>query len=395
MMPNIFGQNASSRAGKLCRTAVAIACLLGCLPCGAAGVGAEAKEAELRQIRGRIESIRKTLHTDAERRDSLAVQLKSAELEIQSAREQLSEVRTKRVATEGRLKELQSERSDTEQQVARQRDALARELRLAYVNGREEQLKLLLNQSDPSLAARTMAYYGYLSRARTARITSINEHLAHLDLLAEKISTEADRLKAIEQDNAREVRALAGARDRRARTLEQIKSKLNTKTEELAKLEREARALEKLVEELRRAIEEFPDLADLPFQRVKGKLPWPVKGSLLARFGQLRAGGPLRWQGILIGATRGTQVRAPYAGRVVYADWLPGLGLLIVLDHGGGYMSLYGHNEQLYRRVGDRVAAGEALAAVGDAAGVGKPALYLEIRKGRQTVDPLQWLAKP
>ena len=96
-----------------------------------------------------------------------------------------------------------------------------------------------------------------------------------------------------------------------------------------------------------------------------------------------------------MGAARGTQVRAPYQGRVVYADWLPGLGLLIVLDHGGGYMSLYGHNEQLYRRVGDRVSPGDALAAVGDAAGVGKPALYFEIRRGRQAVDPAQWLAKP
>jgi murein hydrolase activator len=370
--------------------------LLGHLAGGqAASVGAEAKEAELRQVRGRIESIRKAIHNDAERRDSLTTQLRNVELEIQSAREQLSEVRTRRIAAENRLKALQSERAATERQVASQREALAGELQVAYMNGREEQLKLLLNQGDPAQASRTLAYYGYMSRARTDRITNINEHLAHLELLSEKITAEATRLKSIEQDNAREVRALAGARDRRAETLSQIQSKLNSRTEELAKLERDARSLEKLVEELRRAIEEFPDLADTPFARVRGKLPWPVKGSVLARFGQLRAGGPLKWQGVLIGAARGTQVRAPYKGRVVYADWLPGLGLLIVLDHGGGYMSLYGHNEQLYRRVGDRIAAGESLAAVGDAAGVGKSALYFEIRKGRQAVDPAQWLAKP
>jgi murein hydrolase activator len=364
-------------------------------PADAAGVGAEAKEAELKQVRSRIESIRKAIHSDAERRDSLTAQLKSAELEIQTAREQLTEVRTRRVAAESRLKELQSERGLTERQIDAQREALAGEMRVAYMNGREEQLKLMLNQRDPSQAARTMAYYGYLSRARSERINAINEHLAHLDLLSEKITEEAKRLKAIEVDNAREVRALAGARDRRAQTLTQIQSKLNNRTEELAKLERDAKALEKLVEELRRAIDEFPDLADTPFARVRSKLPWPVKGPVLAKFGQLRAGGPLKWQGMLIGAARGTQVRAPYQGRVVYADWLPGLGLLIVLDHGGGYMSLYGHNEQLYRRVGDRVSAGDALAAVGDAAGVGKPALYFEIRRGRQAVDPVPWLAKP
>lgn len=364
-------------------------------PAVGAADGAAAKEAELRQVRSRIESIRKAIHSDAERRDSLAAQLKNAELEIQSAREQLSNVRARRVIAEKRLREQQAERATTEQQIATQRNALAGELKLAYINGREEQLKLLLNQGDPATLSRTIAYYGYFSRARAERITDIGEHLEHLDLLGEKISAEAARLKAIELDNAREVRALAGARDRRANTLTQIQTKLNNRTDELAKLERDARALEKLVEELRRAIDEFPDLADQPFQRVRGKLPWPVKGKPLARFGQLRAGGPLKWQGILIGAARGTAVRAPFPGRVVYADWLPGLGLLIVLDHGGGYMSLYGHNEQLYRRVGDRVAAGENIAAVGDAAGVGKPALYLEIRKGRQAVDPLLWLAKP
>jgi septal ring factor EnvC (AmiA/AmiB activator) len=361
----------------------------------AAGVGAEAKEAELKQVRGRIESIRKAIHSDAERRDSLASQLKNAELEIQSAREQLTEVREKRVAAETRLKALQKERGDTEKQVAAQREALAGEMRVAYMNGREEQLKLMLNQRDPGRAARTMANYGYLSRARAERINAINEHIAHLELLSEKIGSEATRLKAIEADNAREVRALAGARDKRAQTLAQIQSKLNNRSEELAKLERDAKSLEKLVEELRRAIEEFPDLADTPFAKVRGRLPWPVKGPVIARFGQLRAGGPLKWQGVLIGAARGTQVRAPYQGRVVYADWLPGLGLLIVLDHGGGYMSLYGHNEQLYRKVGDRVSAGEPLGAVGDAAGVGRPALYLEIRRGRQAIDPAQWLTKP
>lgn len=361
----------------------------------ALGAGVQAKEAELRQVRRRIESIRKAIHSDAERRDSLMAELKKAELAIQAAREQLSEVRTRREAAESRLRELQAEREETRQQVALQREALAGELRLAYINGRQEQLKVLLNQDDPARVARTMAYYGYFTRARAERMTKIKEHLAHLELLTEKIAAEADRLRRIEQDNAREVRALARARERRASTLAQIQSKLNNRTAELAKLERDARALEKLVEELRRAIEEFPDLGDGPFQRARGKLPWPVKGPLLARYGQTRAGGPLKWQGILIGAARGTQVRAPFPGRVVYADWLPGLGLLMVLDHGGGYMSLYGHNEQLFRRVGERVSAGDVISAVGDAAGVGRPALYLEIRKGRQPVNPAEWLVKP
>lgn len=356
--------------------------------------GVDSKEAELKQVRGRIESIRKAIHADAERRDALATQLKSAELAVQSAREQLASVRSQRIAAERRLAELKKEQADTRRKIEAQRGALSAELATAYMNGRQEQLKLLLNQQDPARLGRMMAYYGYFGRARAERIERISDELEHLDLLNENISAEASRLRVLEEESEQNVKSLAGARQRRAQTLAQVQSKLKSRSEQLAKLQRDARSLEKLVEELRRAIEEFPELAEQPFQRVKGKLPWPVKGSLLARFGQQRAGGPLKWQGLVIGAERGTQVRAPYHGRVVYADWLPGLGLLLVLDHGGGYMSLYGNNEQLYRRVGDRVAPGDVLSAVGDAAGVGKPGLYLEIRNGRKALDPATWLMR-
>jgi septal ring factor EnvC (AmiA/AmiB activator) len=365
------------------------------LSSAAAPPNPSAKEAELKQVRTRIDSIRKSIQEDAERRDALAGQLKDSELQIQSAREQLSAIRERRQAAEARLKALQADHDETQSRIDAQRAALAGELRVAYMNGREEQLKFLFNQGDPARLGRMMSYYGYFGRARAELIGQINEHLAHLELLTENITAETEKLKAIEADSAREVSNLGNARDRRAQTLAEVQSKLKNRGDELAKLERDARALEKLVEELRRAIEEFPQLADQPFQRVKGKLPWPVKGPILARFGQLRAGGPLKWQGLLIGAARGAQVRAPFYGRVVYADWLPGLGLLIVLDHGGGFMSLYGHNEQLYRRVGDRVTPGDVLAAVGEVAGAGKPGMYLEIRQGRQVLDPAEWLGKP
>lgn len=361
---------------------------------GAAAPTPAAKEAELKQVRGRIDSIRRAIHADAERRDALAGQVKEAELKIQSARERLSDVRARRIASENRLADLKAEQQATSKRIDGEREALAAEVRVAYMNGRQEQLKLLLNQQDPGQLGRMMAYYGYFGRARAERITAIGEHLAHLELLAESIAGETEQLRTLEKDQSRDVKALAGARDQRARTLAQVQSKIKTRNDELSKLQREAQALEKLVEELRRAISEFPELSEQPFQRVKGKLPWPVKGSVLARFGQLRAGGPLKWQGMVIGTERGTQVRAPFHGRVVYADWLPGMGLLVVLDHGGGYMSLYGHNEQVYRRVGDRVAPGDVLAAVGDAAGLGKPGLYFEIRKGREALDPGGWLVK-
>jgi septal ring factor EnvC (AmiA/AmiB activator) len=352
----------------------------------------ESKQAELERIRSRIESIRKTIEAEVTRRDSLAVELRAADLQVQAARRQLAQVRRERTASEQQLQQLQADREETRRQLQAQRAALAAQLRAAYLNGRQEPLKVLLNQADPARLGRNLTYYGYLTRARAERLTTISERLGHLEVLSEQIDLASEKLKALEAASAGEVNRLGAAREQRARTLAAAQATLKSRNEVLAKLERDANALEKLLAELRRALAEFPPASDQPFQLSKGKLPWPVKGELLARFGEPRAGGPLKWQGLLIGAERGSQVRAPYQGRVVYADWLPGLGLLLVLDHGGGYLSLYGHNEQLYRRVGESVVPGDVLGAVGEAAGTGQPALYFEIRRGRQPLDPAEWV---
>jgi len=351
----------------------------------------KSSEADLKALKARIESVRKNIEADTTRRDSLAGELRSADMNIQSAREQTADIRRQRQASEKKLAELKSEQAAIEAQVAAQREALANELRLAYMNGREEQLKLLLNQQDPSELGRMLAYYGYFGRARAERIDSINERLEHLRVLGDDIEQEAQRLRDIEQRQQSQMRQLSDARGKRAQTLASIQSNLKSRGDQLAKLQREAAALEKLIDELRSAAADFPVITGQPFAKLQGKLPWPVKGRVLARFGSLRSGGPLKWQGILIGAEAGAQVRAPLQGRVVYADWLAGMGLLVVVDHGGGFLSLYGHNEQLYRKVGDTVAAGDVLSSVGDDRGE----LYLEIRRGREPLDPLRWLRKP
>ncbi len=358
----------------------------------ASAASPESKQAELDRIRARMESIRKSIQSEVTRRDSLATELREADLRVQTARRQLAQVRRERSASEKQLQALQSDQADTQRQLLMQRRALGDQLRAAYVNGRQEPLKVLLNQADPARLGRTLTYYGYLTRARSERLTDIGERLEHLTLLTERIDQEAQNLKTLELDTAREVQRLAAARTQRAQALATVQSTLKSRNDAMSRLERDANALEKLIAQLRRALQEFPPASKDPFQLSKGKLPWPASGQVLARFGEPRAGGPIKWQGWLIGAERGAQVRAPYQGRVVYADWLPGLGLLVVLDHGGGYLSLYGHNEQLYRRVGERVAPGDVLSAVGEAAGSGQTALYFEIRRGRQPLDPAQWL---
>ncbi|MCE3284305.1 MAG: hypothetical protein K0R70_561, partial [Steroidobacteraceae bacterium] len=228
----------------------------------------------------------------------------------------------------------------------------------------------------------------------------------HLALVGEKIAAEKLRLETLEQQREQRVVALKSSQEQRARAVGAIDRQIRTRGGELDRLQSQARSVEKLIAELRKAIEKAEREAaarsragtgakPAPFEPLKGKLPWPVQdGKVLARFGQPRAGGSLRWQGMLIGTDRGARVRAPFAGRVVYGDWLPGMGLMLVLDHGSGFMSLYGHNEELFRKVGETVTAGDVIGSVGDSGGHAQPALYFEVRRGRTPVDPQLWLTR-
>jgi septal ring factor EnvC (AmiA/AmiB activator) len=353
------------------------------------------KEAELEKVNARIEKVRKAVNADIEKRDRLSAQLRDAELGVQGARRKLEETRAQRIASESRLEDLERERVQREQELAAERGALAGELRTAYVNGREEQLKLLLNQQDPASFGRMLTYYGYFGRARADRIGSIRDKLEHLALLREKIAAETQRLQEIETRQEQELAALKGAQQKRTQVVTSIESQIKTRGGEIKRLESQARSLEKLITDLRKALANVPVAKQAPFEPLRGKLPWPVQqGKVLARFGQPRAGGSLKWQGMLIGTDRGARVKAPFAGRIAYADWLPGMGLMIVLDHGGGYLSLYGHNEEVFKKVGDPVSAGDVIGAVGDTGGHNQPALYFEVRRGRVPVNPELWLQR-
>jgi septal ring factor EnvC (AmiA/AmiB activator) len=353
------------------------------------------KESELKRVNDRIERVRRSVNADIEKRDRLGAQLRDAELAVQAARKALDEARAQRVASEARLKELEREQARRERELGAERGALAGELRAAYVNGREEQLKLLLNQQDPASVGRMLAYYGYFGRARAERIGSISDQLEHLALVRERIASEGRRLGELEAKQEQELSSLRAAQRNRTTAVAAINAQIKSQGGQLKRLESQARALEKLIAELRKALDNPPVAKKAPFEPLRGKLPWPVpQGKVLARFGQPRAGGSLRWQGMLIGTERGARVRAPYAGRVAYADWLPGMGLMIVLDHGGGYLSLYGHNDQLFRKVGESVAAGDVIGSVGDSGGTDQAALYFEVRRGREPVNPETWLQR-
>ncbi|MGQ0384279.1 MAG: murein hydrolase activator EnvC family protein [Gammaproteobacteria bacterium] len=350
-------------------------------------------EKELRQVRERIEELQRAVRRDTDRRDTLSAQLRDAEENAQGARSRLREARRRLSESDARLEQLTTERGRNERELAEQRAALAAQMRAAYMGGREEQVKVLLSQEDPAAFGRMMTYYGYLGRARAVKIQEIQALAAKLERALAEESAERERLSSLEADSRRELSAVDSARAERTRALRAVSAQIRNQSDSIAKLKREAAALEKLIADLRKALRDLPPGAGQAFEKVRGRLAWPVAGKITARYGQPRGGG-LRWNGVMIEAGRGTEVRALYEGRVAYADWLPGMGLLLIIDH-GGYMSLYAHNEQLHKSVGDRVEGGEVVATVGDSGGRSQPGLYLEIRQGAKPVDPVPWFRRP
>ncbi len=356
-------------------------------------VGAESDaEKELRAVRQRIEELQRSVRRDTDRRDALSGQLRSAEENVRDARSRLGDVRKRIAVSDARISTLAADRRKGEAALAEQRDVLAAELRTAYVGGREEQFKLLLSQEDPATVGRMLVYYAYFGRARAGKIAEIEELVARVDEAAAAEAAERERLGSLESESRQQLTAVDAARDDRSRAVKAMNAQIKNRSDSIAKLKREAAALEKLVADLRRAMSDLPPTGGQGFEKVRGKLAWPVAGKITARFGQARGGG-LTWNGVMIEAPRGAAVKAVYDGRVAYADWLPGMGLLLIVDH-GGYMSLYAHNEQLNKAVGDRVTAGEQVGTVGDSGGRAQPGLYLEIRRGSRPVDPVPWFRR-
>jgi septal ring factor EnvC (AmiA/AmiB activator) len=365
----------------------------GAVPAHAQDSNPAKAEAELKAVRTQIDKVRAEMERDAGRRDKLSKELEETEKTVSGARGELEKLRRERAQHTARRAELAAQKRTEENALARDRAALSGQIRAAHMIGQEEPLKLLLNQRDPAQAGRVLTYYQYFGRARANQIAAINQHIGELNSLDEQLAVEEQRLGALEEQQKSQVARLQTARDRRGRALVTLESESRNRARELERLKDQQGGLEKLVRELRRAlerIEKFPTDSKDAFAKLRGKLAWPVNGRLQASFGQVRAGG-VKWDGVLVSGSQGSAVRAVYHGRVVYADWLSGLGLLTIVDHGDGYLSLYGHNDRLYKEVGERVTAGDTIATMGDSGGRQSPALYFEIRKGGRPVDPRPW----
>lgn len=354
---------------------------------------------ELARIRDRIRGLEKQNKADLDRRGELNRQLREAETAASRTRRELNATRRQLAEAEQQLAALNQQLETTRSDLEKQRAALAGQLRLAHITGGSERIRAVFTQQDPAALGRRLTWLAYLARSRSELLGSIQASLDALEKDRLAVAAQRETLATLEAKRRTQLAELDGSRRERASVVASLDAEVKGQKRQLAKARTEAASLERVLRELERAAARAERERTAP-QRVPvppatgkplGKGRWPVSGQMLADFGQSRAGGKMRWDGVLIAAPAGTEVRAIRPGRVVYADWLPGLGLLCVLDHGGGYLSLYGHNQDLTRQVGDQLTDGDIFAHVGDTGGQSRPALYFEVRRNGRPVNPRQW----
>lgn len=293
------------------------------------------------------------------------------------------------------LASLEAEKIALEKDRGQQASRIAAELRTAWQMGQQGQVKVLLNQESPDTVARMMAYYRYFFKARNELLNEYRETLVQLEATEASIASTLASLAERQTALAIQQKNLEQAQKNRQLAVAKLSESIAGKGAELKKLEQDQQELQALLNAIEEAVLnlQVPDNY-LPFKSARGKMPWPVPGRASHRFGNSRNEGKMRWQGVRIPGKAGTPVKSIHHGRVVYADWLRGMGLLIIVDHGDGYMSLYAHNETLLKDVGEWVTAETPISTLGDTGGLDRPALYFEIRHKGKPTNPAGWCRK-
>jgi len=353
---------------------------------------AKAKEAELERLRHTIQALSDNLGTLRSQHKDERAKLRSLNQKISKLNQSLQDLEDQRRHQADHLDRLQEQRQTSQDQLARQQRTLSQLLRAAYLLGQQSPLKILLNATEPATLERSLRYYDYFYRSRAEHIADINKTLVNLNNLEQSIHSKQHELDTLVNHQQAQRVTLRKSRRERNQLLAELNRDIQNTEQRLAQLKEDAQSLQELVKRLGRALAKIPSPApSVKFAQLKGRLPLPARGAITAHFGASRQVGKLKWQGIVINATDGADVKAVAAGRVVFADWLRGFGLLIILDHGDGYMSLYGYNQDLRKNVGDAVKAGEIIATVGNNGSHNQSGLYFEIRHQGTPINPLHW----
>ncbi|HET6472467.1 MAG TPA: peptidoglycan DD-metalloendopeptidase family protein [Pseudomonadales bacterium] len=355
---------------------------------------------DISKAKSDVNSITKKLNdldvwfSDATRRQrDLQQELRSTDQSIAGTSSDIRDIEAelKRIGAE--LADLNAQMQTLTAQRQQQAELIANHLAAAYRLTGEDFLKLLLNQQDPDQLDRMMHYHRYFAQARSDAIDAYKKTLAEIAANAAATQQREQALAQQQRNLDAERDELRSKRQGRERLLASLKTEMQGKADERARLTEDRKRLESLITELQRRAQRG-EVASGAFARAKGKLPWPTAGKVAHRFGQDRSGGLLKWQGIFIDAPEGTPVTAVHSGRIAYSDWFRGFGLLTIIDHGNGFMSLYAHSDVLYKQIGDTVTAGETIATTGRSGGQTESGLYFEIRSNGTAIDPLVWLSR-
>ncbi len=350
-------------------------------------------QSKLEKLQKSIAKIHQHLKGSKKQRSHVVTELKTLEAEISKNARKLKALEKDVQNSRNRGKKLKQELNQLNKLLAGQRTLLSEQIRSAYSMGHQQNLKMLLNQKDPAQAGRTQIYFNYLNRARQQQIAAF---LTTFDL---KKQTEAELKQALMTQNQllktqkEKKRQRQRQRFQRKKLLAELSKKIKNQESTLSSLETSRSRIENLLKSLGELLADIPTSPseNQPFLSQKGKLPWPIKGRFMNKFGQPKNYGDLKWNGVLIKAELGSPVRVISHGRVAFSDWLQGFGFITIIDHGDGYMSLYGQNESLFKQTGDWVQAGEIIATAGDSGGQPISGVYFEIRSRGKPVNPSKW----
>ena len=358
-------------------------------------VVAQESEADKAATEAQLEAIQRELEKrqaqKGERQRQLSrteTQLRQLELQISDVATELNTTRNQLSATQSRITELETEQQQLEAQQAEQTKLLEKQVDSAYRSGDNDFLKMILNQDDPALVERMLSYYQYLNKARIDEIETLLATQREIEAVKSKLDDEREQLAEREEKQQRQQGVLQTQMQEQEQLIAKLQRELSSDDQQITKLQRDQSDLEDVLEAIIAALENDVRLDGLSAK--KGQLNWPTEGRVNRLFATSRSGS-VDWKGVLIEGQSGQPVVSIAPGRVLYANWMRGFGLLLVLDHGDGYMSLYGHNQTILPQVGDNVRTGETIALVGQSGGRSEPALYFELRVRGNAVNPTQW----
>ena len=350
--------------------------------------------ARLEKLDSSISKLEKKLQSRDKQKNSLQNELKKVEIEASQLKSNLSKLGRQIQTAVTELSALKEQETQLQQRIAQQSDVIAEQIAAAHKLGDQEPIKLLLNQEDPQKIARVFKYYDYFLEARSEKIATYMNDVQSLTEVITRIGSQQVTLKRSQSDLKKGQKTLRVRVAKRSVTLKKLDASLASDKKKLGSLQRERSELEEILSAVEEAVSEMTLPANYqPFLSRKGNLSWPLKGRVAHSYGSRRSG-ELRWEGWLISANAGAAVNAVHNGRIVFSNYLRGFGLLAIVDHGDGYMTLYAHNQELLKDTGDWVQSNEIIARSGDTGGLNKPALYFEIRSQGNPADPKVWLEK-